>query len=61
MIINNQYQDPDRNENRESDGRYALKMESKSSVNRWMKKDEEDAKRREELEAMYGDDAFMYA
>lgn len=46
---------------REQDGRYALKMESKSSVKRWMKRDAEVAKRRAELEAQYGEDAWMYA
>lgn len=46
---------------RESDGRFALKMESKSSVKRWAKRDDEIAKRRKELEALYGEDACMYA
>lgn len=46
---------------REPDGRFALKLESKSSVKRWAKRDAEIAKRRQELEALYGEDACMYA
>ena len=46
---------------REQDGRFALKMESKSSVARWMKRDAEVAKRRAELEAQYGDMADCFA
>ena len=46
---------------RESDGRFALKMETKSSVSRWMKRDAQREARRRELEDMYGEDAMMYA
>lgn len=49
------------NKERESDGRFALKMESKASVNRWMKRDEQREQRRRELEAMYGDMADCFA
>lgn len=49
------------NDNRESDGRYALKMESKSSVKRWQKRDEQREQRRRELEAQYGADADCFA
>ncbi len=48
-------------QDRESDGRFALKLESKRSIKRWAKRDEEIAKRRKELEALYGEDACMYA
>lgn len=57
IIINSESTDKER----ESDGRFALKMESKTSISRWAKKAAQDAKRREELEAMYGEDACMYA
>ena len=46
---------------RESDGRFALKMESKKSVSRWMKRDEEREARRLELEAECGDMADCFA
>lgn len=45
------------NENRESDGRFALKMESKRSVKRWQKWQEQCDKRRDEL----GDDWAVFA
>jgi hypothetical protein len=47
--------------NRESDGRFALKMESKRSVNRWMKRDAQRQARRLELEAEFGDMADCFA
>jgi hypothetical protein len=46
---------------RESDGRFALKMESKRSVSRWMKRDAEREARRLELEAECGDMADCFA
>lgn len=45
------------NEKRESDGRFALKIESKRSVKRWAKRDVEIAKRRDEL----GEDWAVFA
>ena len=47
--------------NRESDGRYALRMETKSAVSRWAKRDAQREARRLQLEAEFGDDAMMYA
>lgn len=46
---------------REEDGRFALKLESKSSIKRWAKRDAEIAKRRKELEAEFGDMADCFA
>ena len=46
---------------RETDGRYALQIKTQAAAKRWAKRDEEQAKRRAELEALYGDDACMYA
>lgn len=45
------------NEKRESDGRFALKMESKRSVKRWQKWEEQNNKRRDEL----GEDWAVFA
>jgi len=61
MIINNEYQDPDRKTGRESDGRYAIKMESKKSVARWAKRDAQVEARRIEREAEFGDLADCFA
>ena len=46
---------------RESDGRLALRMDSKASVTRQMKRDQEREERRKELEALYGDMADCFA
>ena len=46
---------------RESDGRFALQLNSAAAVNRDMRRQAERDARRAELEAMYGEDADMYA
>lgn len=45
------------NEKRESDGRFALKMESKRALKRWQKWEEQNNKRRDEL----GEDWAVFA
>lgn len=47
--------------NRESDGRFALKMETKTSLSRWAKRDAQREARRLELEAEFGDMADCFA
>lgn len=62
IVINTQAQDPEvRCNGRESDGRFALKLNSKRSVKRCLRRDEEREARRLELEELYGEDACMYA
>lgn len=46
---------------RESDGRFALKMESKKSVSRWMKRDAEREARRQQIIAENGSDDLLWA
>ena len=46
---------------RESDGRFALQLNSAAAVNRDMRRQAERDARRAELEALYGDDWCMYA
>jgi hypothetical protein len=46
---------------RESDGRFALKMATNKSVQRHLRRDAEREARKAELEALYGEDACMYA
>ena len=46
---------------REQDDQIALKMETKTSLSRWAKRDAQREARRLQLEAEYGEDAMMYA
>lgn len=59
--MNKQIKTETTNTNRESDGRYALKMESKTSVSRWMKRDAQREARRREIEEQYGEDEMLWA
>ena len=45
----------------ESDGKFALQLNSQTAVQRDMRRQEERDKRRAELVALYGEDADMYA
>lgn len=59
--MSNQTQTTTNSQARESDGRFALQMESKRSVARWAKRDAEREARRQEIIAEYGSDDLCWA